>query len=68
LLAATGSGSLHFKAAEYADTPSTNRTLTTRAATVSHTVSLVFDKVHFKRDNLKVPSDLEQMWGSRKAR
>lgn len=31
------------------------------AGPVSHVVSLVFDNVHFTRDNPNVPSDLEQM-------
>ena len=36
-------------------------TLATPAGQVQHVIDIVFDNVHFTRDNPKVPSDLEQM-------
>lgn len=40
---------------------STGCVLNSPAGTVKHVVSIVFDNLHFTRDNPNVPSDLEQM-------
>ena len=39
----------------------TSCVLNSPTGTVNHVISLVFDNVHFTRDNPNVPSDLEQM-------
>src|SRR5712691_11559447 len=58
-MAATGAAASAAKTAARADTTSTSSCHLGNG--VKHVVTLMFDNVHYFRDNPNVPSDLEQM-------
>ena len=62
-LVVTGSSSLVAVRAQKQDAAAAPQgcQLNSPSGAVSHVISLVFDNVHFSRDNPNVPSDLEQM-------
>jgi len=61
VLGATATANTHKVAARATHSPSTGPTNCGLRHNTKHVVYLIFDNVHFLRDNPNVPSDLEQM-------